>query len=201
MVVHVQDTIDLRQVPPQTPGQLGLADILIPHALVQDHLVTVVAGREFTSGRAIGFHALMLGKMYQDGIALPRNDVAAHNWVDISERWTPNASGWSTETPDGPVPLADEIRYNGAPAWTPRSSTEGCNTFEYTFIDVGRLRPDETKAHEPVAALSSPRTAADRNRRYWESPTATLICTGHATILPAEAPKEHDGERAADHAT
>ena len=38
MVVHVQDTIDLRQVPPQTPGQLGLADILIPHALVQDDL-------------------------------------------------------------------------------------------------------------------------------------------------------------------
>ena len=38
MVVHVQDTIDLRQVPSQTPGQLGLADILIPHALVQDHL-------------------------------------------------------------------------------------------------------------------------------------------------------------------
>ena len=40
----------------------------------------------------------MLGKMYQDGIALPRNDVAAHNWLDISERWTPNASGWSAES-------------------------------------------------------------------------------------------------------
>ena len=36
-----------------------------------DTEVTVVAGREFTSGRAIGFHALMLGKMYQDGIAIP----------------------------------------------------------------------------------------------------------------------------------
>ena len=63
-----------------------------------DTEVTVVAGREFTSGRAIGFHALMLGKMYQDGIALPRNDVAAHKWLDISERWTPNASGWSIES-------------------------------------------------------------------------------------------------------
>ena len=41
----------------------------------------------------------------------------------------------------------------------------------------------------------------DRRRQYWESPTATLICTGHATILPAEAPKDHHGERAADHAT
>ena len=63
-----------------------------------DTEVTVVAGREFTSGRAIGFHALMLGKMYRDGIALPRNDVAAHKWLDISERWTPNASGWSAES-------------------------------------------------------------------------------------------------------
>ena len=48
--------------------------------------VTVMAGQEFTSGRAIGFHALMLGNMYRDGIALPRNDVAAHKWLDIAER-------------------------------------------------------------------------------------------------------------------
>ena len=98
--------------------------------------VTVVAGREFTSGRAIGFHALMLGKMYRDGIALPRNDVAAHKWLDISERWTPNASGWSIETPDGPVPLADEIR-TLAEGMTPEQVAEAQRAAD-AFLDTYR---------------------------------------------------------------
>ena len=100
-----------------------------------------------------------------------------------------------------PALIVPVLVYNGAPAWTPRSSTGGWNAFEYTFIDVGRLRPDEAKAHEPVAALASPRTAADRKRRYWESPTATLIRTGAREYPPVETPKNHHGERAADHAT
>ena len=72
------------------------------------------------------------------------------------------------------------LMYNGAPAWTPQSCTEGSCTegsctegssteerdgFGYTFIDVGRLRPDEARSHEPVAALSSPTTAIERARR------------------------------------
>ena len=91
---------------------------------------------KFTSGRAIGFHALMLGKMYRDGIALPRNDVAAHKWLDISERWTPNASGWSIETPDGPVPLADEIR-TLAEGMTPEQVAEAQRAAD-AFLDTYR---------------------------------------------------------------
>ena len=101
-----------------------------------DTEVTVVAGQEFTSGRAIGVHALMLGKMYQDGIALPRNDVAPHKWLDISERWTPNASGWSIETPDGPVPLADEIR-TLAEGMTPEQVAEAQRAAD-AFLDTYR---------------------------------------------------------------
>ena len=48
--------------------------------------VTVVAGREYTSGREIGFHLLVLGTMYRDGVAVLRNDVAAHKWLNIAEK-------------------------------------------------------------------------------------------------------------------
>ena len=37
VVIDIQHTIYLRQMPTQTPGQLGLTDILIPHSLVQNH--------------------------------------------------------------------------------------------------------------------------------------------------------------------
>ena len=74
-----------------------------------DREVTVVAGREYTSGREIGFHLLVLGTMYREGVALPRNDATAHEWLNIAERWKPD-SWWSTETPDGEVRLAEEIR-------------------------------------------------------------------------------------------
>ncbi len=70
-------------------------------------------------------------------------------------------TGSAGERPPSIVPV---LVYNGAPAWTPQSSAER-NGFEYTFIDVGRLRPDEARSHEPVAALSSPTTAIERARR------------------------------------
>jgi hypothetical protein len=76
-------------------------------------------------------------------------------------------TGSAGERPPSIVPV---LVYNGAPAWTPQSCTEGPsaedrNGFDYTFIDVGRLRPDEARSHEPVAALSSPTTAIERARR------------------------------------
>ena len=37
MVIDVQHTIYLGQMPPQPPRQRGLTDVLIPHALVQEH--------------------------------------------------------------------------------------------------------------------------------------------------------------------
>lgn len=38
MVIDVQHSIYLRQMPAETACQLGFADVLIPHALVQDYL-------------------------------------------------------------------------------------------------------------------------------------------------------------------
>ena len=37
--------------------------------------VTVMAGQEFTSGREILFHLLVVGELYRDGFGLPRDDV------------------------------------------------------------------------------------------------------------------------------
>lgn len=101
-----------------------------------DTEVTVVAGREHTSGREIGFHFLVLGTMYRDGVVFPRNDVAAHKWLNIAERWRPN-SWWSTETPDGEVRLAEEIR-TLAEEMTPEQVAEAklaADTFLATYRD------------------------------------------------------------------
>ena len=53
-------------------------------------------------------HLLVLGQMYRDGIGIPRNDVAAYRWMDISNRWRPDSS-WHTPTPDGDVPLQEDL--------------------------------------------------------------------------------------------
>ena len=67
------------------------------------------------------------------------------------------------EEPPFIVPV---LLYNGLPAWTPRPLTKGWNRFEYTFIDVGRLRPDEVKSYRLVTALSDSKTAARRLHRH-----------------------------------
>ena len=105
----------------------------------------------------------MLGKMYQDGIALPRNDVAAHKWLDISERWTPNASGWSIETPDGPVPLADEIR-TLAEGMTPKQVAE---------------------AQRAADARSSTPTGNSDRRPLCCTPICRVTCPRPAPMLPS----------------
>ena len=132
------------------------------------------------------------GKRQRSGTPVLMIELLSHPYPRVAQRLRRYASMLSDclrdsrsvgERPPWIVPV---LVYNGAPAWTPRSSTEGWNTFEYTFIDVGRLRPDEVQSHEPVAALASPKAAADRNRRYWKSRRLDEICTGHATILPAD---------------
>jgi len=45
-----------------------------------------VAGVERFSGRPSLFHLFVLARMYQDGIGVPRNDVAAYKWLDINNR-------------------------------------------------------------------------------------------------------------------
>jgi hypothetical protein len=147
------------------------------------------------------------GRRQRSGMAVLMIEVLSHPYPGVVRRLHRYASmlsgclRHSNSVGERPPSIVPVLVYNGAPAWTPRSSTEGGNTFEYTFIDVGRLRPDEVQSHEPVAALASPKAAADRNRRYWESPTATLIRTGARDYPPVETPKNHHGERAADHAT
>ena len=62
MVVHVQDTIHLRQVPTETAGQFCLADTLIPHSLVQHHL-DGGEGRQWDTNLAVRGHRNVLSSV------------------------------------------------------------------------------------------------------------------------------------------
>ena len=66
-------------------------------------------------------------------------------------------SGSVEEDPPLILPV---LLYNGLPAWVPRSTDRGWNRFEYTFVDVRRLRPEAGGAHGRIAALSCPEAAA-----------------------------------------
>ena len=149
--------------------------------------VTVVAGQEFTSGREVGFHLLVLGNMYRDGIGLPRNDVAAHKWLDISERWTPNASGWSTETPDGPVPLADEIR-TLAEGMTPEQVAEAkraADAFLETYRDpsVGDHAFFPSFEHGDPRSLGSFQRAAEQGDAMAQARRGDMYASGEGGVL------------------
>ena len=111
------------------------------------------------------------GRRQRSGMTVLMIELLAHPYPEVARRLRRYASmlsewlrhtGSAGERPPSIVPV---LVYNGAPAWAPRSSAEEPNGFEYTFIDVGRLRPDEARSHEPVAALSSPTTAIERARR------------------------------------
>ena len=113
------------------------------------------------------------GRRQRSGMVVLMIDLLSHPYPGVARRVRRYASmlsdslhrnGSVGERPPSIVPV---LVYNGAPVWTPRSSTEERDGFEYTFIDVGRLRPDEARSHEPVAALSSPTTAIDRAPGYW----------------------------------
>ena len=110
------------------------------------------------------------GRRQRSGMAVLMIELLAHPYPGVARRLRRYASMLSdwlryTGSVGEPPSIVPVLVYNGAPAWTPQSRTEERNGFEYTFIDVGRLRPDETRSHEPVAALSSTTTAVERARR------------------------------------
>ena len=118
------------------------------------------------------------GRRQRSGMAVLMIEVLAHPYpgaVRRLRRYASMLSGSlrrSRSVGERPPSIVPVLIYNGAPAWTPQSCTEeSCmeerNGFEYTFIDVGRMPPDEARSHEPVAALSSPTTAIDRTQGYW----------------------------------
>ena len=115
------------------------------------------------------------GRRQRSGMAVLMIEVLAHPYPGVVRRlrrYASMLSDWLRHTGsvgERPPSIVPVLIYNGAPAWTPQSCTEdSCteerNGFEYTFIDVGRMPPDEARSHEPVAALSSPATAIDRTR-------------------------------------
>ena len=112
------------------------------------------------------------GRRQRSGMAVLMIEVLAHPYPGVTRRlrrYASMLSDWLRHTGsvgERPPSIVPVLIYNGAPAWTPQSCTEERNGFEYTFIDVGRLRPGEARSHEPVAALSSPTTAIDRTRGY-----------------------------------
>ena len=65
----------------------------------------------------------------------------------------------SRSVAESPPVIIPVLLYNGLPSWTPRSIDEGWDRFPFTFIDVGRLRPEQANAHGWLAALSNVETA------------------------------------------
>ena len=68
---------------------------------------TKVAGVEIFSGRHLLFHLFVLARLYQDGIGIPQNDVAAYKWLDIRNRLLSDGSG--TMTAEGTPPELDDL--------------------------------------------------------------------------------------------
>ena len=137
----------------------------LPGHCVDPHL------REIRVDSAWGVEYLP-GRRQRSAMAVLMIELLAHPYPGVARRLRRYASmlsewlrhtGSVRERPPSIVPV---LVYNGAPAWTPQSCTEERNGFDYTFIDVGRMPPDEARSHEPVAALSSPTAAIDRTRRY-----------------------------------
>ena len=112
------------------------------------------------------------GRRQRSGVAVLMIEVLSHPYPGVVRRLRRYASmlsgclRHSNSVGERPPSIVPVLVYNGAPAWTPQSCREERNGFEYTFIDVGRMPPDEATSHEPVAALSSTRTAIDRARPY-----------------------------------
>ena len=106
------------------------------------------------------------GRRRRSGTPVLMIEMLSHPYPRVAQRLRRYASvlsaslcrtGGVEEVPPSILPV---LLYNGLPAWVPRSIDRGWNRFEYTFVDVRRLRPEAGRARGLIAALSCPETAA-----------------------------------------
>ena len=106
------------------------------------------------------------GRRKRSGTPVLMIEMLSHPYPRVAQRLrryasTLSASLCRTGSVDEEPPLVmPMLLYNGLPAWTPRSLDRGWDRFEYTFVDVRRLRPEAGRARGWVMALSCPETAA-----------------------------------------
>ena len=143
---HDLDTGTLRQVPGRCIGT-DLRAIRVDSAWSVDYL----PGRRRRSGTPV----LMI-------------ELLAHPYPRVVQRLRHYAATLSESlchsgsVEEEPPFIVAVLLYKGLPAWTPRSLTKGWNRFDYTFIDVGRMRSDGEEIRRLAEVLSGSNTAARR---------------------------------------
>ena len=106
------------------------------------------------------------GRRRRSGMPVLMIEMLSHPYPRVAQRLRRYASTLSASlcrtgsVEEEPPLIMPMLLYNGLPAWTPRWFEQGWNRFEYTFVDVRRLRPEVGRARGLATALSSPETAA-----------------------------------------
>ena len=106
------------------------------------------------------------GRRRRSGTPVLMIEMLSHPYPRVAQRLRRYASMLSASlcrtgsVEEEPPLIMPMLLYNGLPAWTPRSFGQGWNRFEYTFVDVRRLRSEAGRARGPATALSRPGTAA-----------------------------------------
>ena len=106
------------------------------------------------------------GRRRRSGTPVLMIEMLSHPYPRVAQRLRRYASALSASlcrtgsVEEEPALIMPVLLYNGLPAWTPRSLDQGWNRFEYTFVDVRRLRPEASRACGLVEALSCPESAA-----------------------------------------
>ena len=68
---------------------------------------------------------------------------------------------------EDPAHITTVLLYNGLPRWAPRSLAAARNGFDFTFIDVGRLRSAGGVPHRLATAFSASETALHGSFSNW----------------------------------
>ena len=106
------------------------------------------------------------GRRRRSGTPVLMIEMLSHPYPRVAVRLRRYASTLSASlcrtgsVEEEPPLILPVLLYNGLPAWVPRSIDRGWNRFEYTFVDVRRLRSEAGGARGLITALSCPETAA-----------------------------------------
>ena len=106
------------------------------------------------------------GRRRDTGTPVLMIEMLSHPYPRVAQRLRRYASMLSESlcrsrsVEERPPFIMPMLLYNGLPAWTPRSSIEGSNSFDFTFVDVRRLGADAEHSYRLIEALASPETAS-----------------------------------------
>ena len=98
------------------------------------------------------------GRRHPRGTPVLMIEFCSHPYPNVVERLRQYAAALSENLCAGscveekPPPIVPVLVYNGRPAWTPAAPSVW-NSFDYTFIDIDRLRAEEVRSRNLAKAL------------------------------------------------